>query len=146
MASALRRAGLRVVAKRGNFAQAQELNEFEAAAKRGGAAVDLVSLFSFPLRKFYPWEHSRRKPRRGAVLFLPPSSAASARVVGLHPLFQGVKRFAVGVGGVGVCGFGEPSGVAGATAAGVGGVQSAQAARRVASQASTSTSTSQRGR
>jgi hypothetical protein len=86
MASALRRAGVRVVAKRGNFAQAQELNEFEAAAKRGGAAVDLVSLFSFPLRKFYPWRTFTRKPRRGAVSFVPPSSAVSARVVGLHPL------------------------------------------------------------
>ena len=64
----------------------QELNEFEAAAKRGGAAVDLVTLFSFPLRKFYPWRTFTRKPRRGAVSFVPPSAAASARVVGLHPL------------------------------------------------------------
>jgi len=86
MASALRRAGVRVVSKRGNFADKQILNEFEAAAKRGGAAVDLAALFAFPLRKFYPWRTFTRKPRRGAVSFLPPSAAAAARVVGLHPL------------------------------------------------------------
>lgn len=86
MASALRRAGVRVVSKRGNFADGQISNESEAAAKRGGAAVDLARLFAFPLRKFYPWRTFTRHPRRGAVSFLPPSAAAAARVVGLHPL------------------------------------------------------------
>jgi hypothetical protein len=48
--------------------------------------VDLAALFAFPLRKFYPWRTFTRNPRRGAVSFFPPSAAAAAHVVGLHPL------------------------------------------------------------
>jgi hypothetical protein len=88
LADGLRRRGLRIVSKRGAFAQ--DLDEHEQAARRGGAAVDLKTLYvpsvaitSAPSVGLVPLP-------RGHVL---PShvSATSARVVGLHPLSKAVS-------------------------------------------------------
>ena len=85
MAAALRRAGLRVIARRGNFSQA--LDEFQAA-KRRGAAVDLATVFAF--KRGLPFRTFTRR-QRWAARMLPPSAAAAARVAGLHPLAKAVS-------------------------------------------------------
>jgi hypothetical protein len=85
LADGLRRRGLRIVSKRGAFAQ--DLDEHEQAARRGGAAVDLKTLYvPSVVKTSAPVVVPAGVPLpRGHVL---PShvSATSARVVGLHPL------------------------------------------------------------
>jgi hypothetical protein len=92
MADALRRAGLPVVSRRGNFAM--DADEFQAAKKRGGAAKDLAVLF------FMAQVNVARQKRRLMAgvwsypfepRFLSPAAGASARVTGLHPLSKAVS-------------------------------------------------------
>jgi hypothetical protein len=92
LAAALRRAGLRVTAKRG--AWAQDADEFSAASRRGGAVVDLAKQWGGLPRHDAPAVHALR-----AGAFCGASCLAAARVrgvkrrpgynrrvIGLHPL------------------------------------------------------------
>jgi hypothetical protein len=93
LAAALRRAGLRVTAKRGAWAQAQD--EFEAASRRGGAVADLAKQWSGLPRHEAPAVQVAMR----AGSFCGASCLAAARVrngkrlpgcnrrvTGLHPL------------------------------------------------------------
>ena len=103
LAAALRRAGLPVTAKRG--AWAQEPDEFSAASRRGGAAVDLAKQWDGLPRHDAPAVQALR-----AGAFCGASCLAAARVrgvkrrpgynrrvVGVHPLSRGTSGDAGGV-------------------------------------------------
>ena len=83
LTAALRRAGLRVTARRGAWAD-DYADEGERAAKRGGASADLVRVYDGgDLSSYAPSSGIDDKPTAAAWVI---ASSRAATVCGLHPL------------------------------------------------------------